>query len=132
MKTASVTGDVAGRDLDAGGDFEFDHERGVEAVGMLDRPPDRLRLGRPSGGVEVREEPPGDNASRPFGLKFATFPAPGQLTDRSRVSLCPERQISLIDGVPVRQAREWSDGRTVCKIQKDGRDAIAFDVETDD
>lgn len=67
----------------------------------------------------------------PFVLSFARPIGTADRAKRPAVTLCPDRQIGVLDGRPVMEVAAMA-GRTTSQLVSDGQDAIALDFEEDD
>jgi putative ATP-grasp target RiPP len=81
-------------------------------------------------------DPANGNASerqasiRPFGLRFVDYSPGRPKFVRPEVTLCPRRQIGLVDGVPASQVMPMA--ATMTSYESDGKDVLTVDWMTDD
>jgi putative ATP-grasp target RiPP len=73
-------------------------------------------------------EPP--TAARPFGLRFIDYSPGRPRFTRPEVTLCPQRQVGLVDGLPASQVMPMAASMT--SFESDGKDVLTVDWATDD
>ncbi|GAB2665107.1 putative ATP-grasp-modified RiPP [Kribbella swartbergensis] len=78
--------------------------------------------------TKSRRKPP--IAVRPFGLRFADYSPGRPRFIRPEVTLCPERQIGVVDGQPASQVMPAA--ATMTSVESDGKDVLTVDWATDD
>jgi putative ATP-grasp target RiPP len=69
-------------------------------------------------------------AQRPFGLRFVTYSPGRPRFIRPAVTLCPRRQIGLVDGIAASELMPMA--ATMTSTESDGKDVLTVDWMTDD
>ncbi|TCC56161.1 hypothetical protein E0H73_33960 [Kribbella pittospori] len=67
---------------------------------------------------------------RPFGLRFVVYSPGRPRFTRPEVTLCPQRQIGLVGGVPTSEVMPMA--ATMTSYESDGKDVLTVDWMTDD
>lgn len=98
---------------------------------VLWRDRDRFPLGVRAGERPLSfaaRSPPG---TRPFAMQQVRYSEPGRGFRRAAVtSVCPRRQIGLVDGRPLREI--YSAAPSMTKYDTDGKDVLVVDYAEDD
>lgn len=108
-----------------------DDELASESQGSPDaiwRDEDRFPLGRPGSVVAVSDDDPSGAGCRPFGLEFVTY-STGRAFRQPAVTLCPRRQVGLVDGEPADEVLPVEAKMTA--YESDGQDVLQVDYADD-
>lgn len=92
---------------------------------------DRFPLGAPGGEFDLSFAPVSATGVRPFAMQEVRYPRPGESFPRPAVvTVCPTRQIGLVDGRPLREV--YSAAPSMTKYDTDGQDILVVDYAEDD
>jgi putative ATP-grasp target RiPP len=68
--------------------------------------------------------------TRPFGLRFVDYSPGRPRFSRPEVTLCPQRQIGMVAGVPASEVMPTA--ATMTSYESDGKDVLTVDWMADD
>lgn len=71
-----------------------------------------------------------EEALRPFGLRFVAYSPGRPRFTRSEVSLCPERQVGVVEGRLASEVMPMA--ATMTSFESDGKDVLKVDWAKDD
>ncbi|MFI7060324.1 putative ATP-grasp-modified RiPP [Kribbella sp. NPDC050124] len=73
---------------------------------------------------------PKPSVVRPFGLRFVDYSPGRPRFSRPQVTLCPRRQVGVVDGLPASEVMPMA--ATMTSFESDGKDVLTVDWATDD